>query len=92
MSIFNTSVFLSYFNASIKGLATNINQRGCPIQQVQNLEDDAELLKKKAEKSAQRRKLEMEKREESKKKTMDRLLKKKDSKVVSLLFVVNLDT
>ena len=33
----------------------------------------------------------MEKREESKKKTMDRLLKKKDSKVVSLLFLVNLD-
>merc|ERR1719384_520960 len=50
------------------GLATFTNQRGCPIQQIQNQEDDVELLKKKAEKSAQRRKLEMEKREESKKK------------------------
>ena len=72
---------LYFIYPSFIGLATFTNQRGCPIQQIQNQEDDVELLKKKAEKSAQRRKLEMEKREESKKKTMDRLLKKKDSKV-----------
>ena len=75
------SWILSFIYPSVIGLATFTNQRGCPIQQIQNQEDDVELLKKKAEKSAQRRKLEMEKREESKKKTMDRLLKKKDSKV-----------
>ena len=55
---------------------------------MQNPEEDAELLKKKAEKSALRRKLEMEKREVSKKKTMDRLLKKKDSKVIIWNFIV----
>ena len=70
-------------NFAILGLATQLNQRGCPIQQVQNQEDDAELLKKKAEKSAMRRKLELEKREVSKKKTMDKLLQKKDSKVIT---------
>ena len=48
------------------------------------MEDDDEILKQKAAKSALRRKVEMEKREASKKKTMDRLLKKKDSKVFTM--------
>ena len=65
-----------------KGLATYTNQHGCPIQPASKPEDDEELLKQKAAKSALRRKMEMEKREVSKKKTMDRLLKKKDSKVL----------
>ena len=51
------------------------------MQPASKPEDDEELLKQKAAKSALRRKMEMEKREVSKKKTMDRLLKKKDSKV-----------
>ena len=67
------------FNCRL-GLATFTNQRGCPIQQPQK-QIDEEILKQKAAKSAERRKVELEKREVSKRKTMDRLLKKKDSKV-----------
>ena len=68
------------------------NQRGCPIQQTPKQEESAEVLKQKAAKSALRRKMELEKREVSKKKTMDRLLKKKDSKVINTNVYFHKDT
>ena len=61
-----------------------------PIQQIQKEQfEDPDFLKQKAAKSAERRKLEMERREVSKQKTMDRLLKKKDSKVAQQIKTTN---